>query len=49
MHYMLLFDEDNEEMVERQYRATGQLFEKYQVETGQPGSGGEYRVATSFG
>jgi alpha,alpha-trehalase len=36
-------------MVERQYRATGHLFEKYQVETGEAGGGGEYPVATGFG
>jgi len=36
-------------MVERQYHATGQLFEKYQVETGEAGGGGEYPVATGFG
>lgn len=36
-------------MVERQYLATGYLFEKYQVETGKAGGGGEYAVATGFG
>ncbi|QQV78979.1 alpha,alpha-trehalase TreA [Sphingomonas aliaeris] len=35
--------------VERQYLATGQLFEKYDVETGLAGGGGEYAVATGFG
>lgn len=36
-------------MVERQYLTTGQLFEKYDVETGLAGGGGEYPVATGFG
>ncbi len=35
--------------VERRYLATGQLFEKYDVETGLAGGGGEYPVATGFG
>ena len=36
-------------MVEAQYRATGQLYEKYDVEQGRAGSGGEYAGETGFG
>ncbi|KQS02353.1 trehalase [Sphingomonas sp. Leaf357] len=36
-------------MVEGQYRDTGHLFEKYDVEAGVAGGGGEYVVATGFG
>ena len=36
-------------MVEAQYRETGQLFEKYDVEAGTAGSGGEYAGETGFG
>lgn len=35
--------------VERHYAATGQLFEKYDVETGTAGGGGEYAVQDGFG
>lgn len=36
-------------LVEAQYRATGQIFEKYDVENGTAGGGGEYPVETGFG
>ncbi len=36
-------------MVTRHYSRTGTLLEKYQVETGQAGGGGEYPVETGFG
>lgn len=36
-------------LVERQYAATGQIFEKYDVVTGQAGHGGEYEVEIGFG
>ena len=36
-------------MVERNYRASGVLLEKYDVERGRPGSGGEYVAEIGFG
>ncbi|QNA85390.1 alpha,alpha-trehalase TreA [Sphingomonas sp. So64.6b] len=36
-------------LVTRHYRTTGQLLEKYQVEIGAAGGGGEYEVETGFG
>ncbi|MCW3834790.1 alpha,alpha-trehalase TreA [Sphingomonas canadensis] len=36
-------------MVDERYRATGQLFEKYDVERRETGGGGEYRTETGFG
>ncbi len=36
-------------MVERHYRATGLLLEKYDVERGGAGAGGEYVTETGFG
>jgi alpha,alpha-trehalase len=36
-------------MVDRSFRATGVLLEKYDVETGGPGEGGEYAVQDGFG
>ena len=36
-------------MVEAQYRAIGQLFEKYDVESLRAGGGGEYAGVTGFG
>lgn len=36
-------------LVEQQYAATGQIFEKYDVVTGQAGHGGEYEVEIGFG
>lgn len=36
-------------MIMRHYRATGALVEKYQVESGHAGGGGEYAVETGFG
>jgi alpha,alpha-trehalase len=36
-------------MVERDFQNTGQIFEKYDVETQRPGVGGEYAVEIGFG
>ena len=35
--------------VEREYRASGKLLEKYDVEESRPGGGGEYPTQDGFG